>query len=103
MDLYESIYLSEIKKLKMPNCSIGNSITDSARVLLILDLLNLRESEPELCRNLLNYILNKTIFFDEKNLNNGFNWRNDKLGYKIELKMLFWALLASCQYAPKKF
>ena len=100
---FKTTYMKEIKRLITPNNSAGDLITESAHVLLILDLLNLKEQDPELCSNLLNFIINSTSFFSIENLDNDFNWRKDILGYKIELKMLYWALLASSQYTPMNF
>lgn len=91
-------YLSEIKKGLTSKGSINNLITKSAITLLILDLLNMKDRESALCSRLLNYILDTTRFFSLENLNKDFNWRIDKMAYKIELRMLFWALLACSQY-----
>jgi len=96
-------YINEIKKLVTPNGAIADLITASSRSLLILDLLNYKEQEPELCSKLLDFILNSTDFFSTENLNDDFNWRKDMLGYKIELKMLYWALLAISQYASLNY
>ncbi len=90
-------YLNELKKLMEPNGSIRNLITDSAQGLLIINLLDLKEHESEFCNNILNYIFNTTKFFNVDNLNRDFNWRIDKLGFSIELEMLYWALFASSQ------
>ncbi|MFX0034854.1 MAG: hypothetical protein ACFE9I_04335 [Candidatus Hermodarchaeota archaeon] len=95
---FKSNYINEIKKLILSNGSVNEIISDSARALLIIDLLNLKEQESDLCSNLLNFIFNRIHFFDPENLNIDFNWRKDKLGYKLELRMLFWALLANSQY-----
>lgn len=93
-------YIDKIKKLISSNGSIDDLITKSARALLIFDLLNLKEQESDLCSNLLNYIINKTSFFSMENLDINFNWRSDILGFKIELEILYWALLASSQFPP---
>ena len=100
LKLFETPYINEIKKLMTSNGSINDLITDSARVLLIFDLFKLKDQEPEICSKLLNCILSTTDFFNIENLDQNFNWRNDKLGFKIELEMLYWALLASSQYTP---
>jgi len=97
---FETLYINEIKKFISPNGSINDLVTESARALLIFDLLNLKNKEPELCSLLLNYIIDTTDFFNIENLDQNFNWRNDKLGFKIELEILYWALLASSQYIP---
>ncbi len=97
---FETPYINEIKKFISPNGSINDLVTESARALLIFDLLNLKNKEPELSSLLLNYIIDTTDFFNIENLDQNFNWRNDKLGFKIELEILYWALLASSQYIP---
>ncbi len=94
-------YTHEIKKLITSNGSINDLITESARALLIFDLLNLKEMESEFCNRLFNFILTKTRFFITENLGTKFNWRSDILGFKIELQMLYWALLASSVYASR--
>lgn len=93
-------YFNELKKLIASNGSINNLFTDSTKALLIMDLLELKELEPDICSALLNYLMKSTAFFNLTNLNKELNWRNHQLGYKIELKMLFWALFASSRYAP---
>ena len=98
LEQFRVYYINEIKKLIEPNGSIRSLITDSSQVLLIFNLLDVNDHEQELCDNLLNYILNTTKFFDIENLDKDFNWQTDKMGFKIELEILYWALLASSQY-----
>ncbi|MFX1410573.1 MAG: hypothetical protein ACFFA6_09485 [Promethearchaeota archaeon] len=95
---FKSLYNNELKKLIKSNGSINDIITDSARTLLIFDLLDLKQQESEFCMRLLDFITNSTQFFNLDKINKEFNWRTDKLGYKVELKMLFWAILARSQY-----
>ena len=97
---FNTPYLDELKKRLTSKGSIGDLITDSARTLLILDLLDLKDQESVLCSRLLHYIMNATDFFTLDNLERDFNWRIDKIAYKVELRMLFWALLACAQYSP---
>ena len=97
---FESTYSNEIKKLITSNGSIKDLITQSAKALLIFELLSLNKQEFEICNKLLNYVLNTTDFFNTENLNQDFNWQKDKLGFKIELEILYWTLLASSQYFP---
>jgi hypothetical protein len=97
---FNTPYIDELKKRLTSKGSIGDLITDSARALLILDLLDLKDQESVLCSRLLQYIMNTTDFFTLDNLEKDFNWRIDKVAYKIELRMLFWALLACAQYSP---
>ncbi len=93
-------YFNELKKLIASNGSINNLYTDSTKALLIIDQLELKELEPDICSDLLNYLMKSTAFFNLTNLNKELNWRSHQLGYKIELKMLFWALFASSRYTP---
>ncbi|MFX1363905.1 MAG: hypothetical protein ACFFCE_14005 [Promethearchaeota archaeon] len=98
---FKSLYTNEIKKLLTPNGSINDLITDSAKALLIFDLLKLKEKEVEISGKLLNYISKTTDFFNIENLDKKFNWTNDKLGFKVELEILYWALLGYSQYISK--
>lgn len=97
---FKTSYIDEIKKKLTSKGAIGDQITDSARTLLILDLLDLKDQESVLCSRLLQYVMNTTDFFTLDNLEKDFNWRIDKIAFKIELRMLFWALLACTQYSP---
>jgi hypothetical protein len=99
----KEIFAKRIKKLIAKNGSINNLITESARTLLIFDLLDLKKQEPDLYSNLLNFVLNKTSFFSIESIDEGFNWRSDKLCFKIELEMLYWTLLACSQFAPNEY
>ena len=100
LEQFRDPYINELKKALAPNGSISNLITDSARTLLIIDLLDLKDQESTLCGHLLNYVINSTVFFSLENPHRDFNWRIDKLAYKVELRMLFWALLACSRYKP---
>ena len=97
---FKTSYIDEIKKMLTSKGAIRDQITDSARTLLILDLLDLKDQESVLCSRLLQYVMNTTDFFTLDNLEKDFNWRIDKIAFKIELRMLFWALLACTQYSP---
>ncbi len=92
-------YAEEIKNLIMPNGSVNDLVSESSRALLILDLLDLKHTEPELWNNLFNFILTKTRFFTTENLDSRFNWRSDPIAFKIELQMLYWALIACSVYS----
>ncbi|MHA1884566.1 MAG: hypothetical protein ACXAAI_11425 [Promethearchaeota archaeon] len=94
------LYIDEMKKHFISEGVGGDLLTTAAKVLLILDLLDVKEQEVALCNRLLNYLTASTSFFSLDNLDKDFNWRIDQLAYKVELKMIFWVLLASSQYAP---
>lgn len=91
---FKSLYMSKIKKLITGNGIINDTITDSARALLIIDLLDLNKAEYAICKSLLTYIIKSVTYFNSEDLKKEFNWKTDKLGYTIELRMLFWSLLA---------
>ncbi|MFW9781783.1 MAG: hypothetical protein ACFFFB_05810 [Candidatus Heimdallarchaeota archaeon] len=100
---FKTDYLTELKKLVTSKGSINDSLTESARVLLILSMLDVKDQEHVLCTRLLNFITTSTTFFSLEKLDKDFNWRIDQLAYKIELRMLFWSLLACSQYTPMDF
>ena len=95
---FKAFYLKETKKKIEQKKNIELTITTASRMLLILDLLELKRVEFNTCQRLLKYITSVTKFFDIENLKNYFNWKSDKSGFTVELRMLFWALLASSQY-----
>ncbi|MBY8985773.1 MAG: hypothetical protein KGD65_11930 [Candidatus Lokiarchaeota archaeon] len=100
---FNVVYINELKKHLTPKGSVNELITESAKMLLILNLLNVQNQESLLCNRLLNFIIDSTDYFNIENHNKDFNWRIDKLAYKVELKMLFWALLACSQYTNSNF
>jgi len=95
---YKNLYLNELKKLISHNGLVKETLTDSAKTLLIIDLLELKDQEDEIINNLFNKLLNNWEFFNTQQLNKELDWSCDNLGYKIELRMLFWTLLAYFQY-----
>ncbi|MFW9878672.1 MAG: hypothetical protein ACFFG0_36800 [Candidatus Thorarchaeota archaeon] len=98
IDQLKTLYINELKRsinLQSPGDEL---LTESARILLVFDILKIKETESELCTRLLNTILNKTSFFFMDNIDKEFNWRSDKLCFNIELEMLYWTLLAYSQY-----
>jgi len=96
---FKAIYSQNLKTLMGQDGSIKQTITDSARALLIIDLLDLKKQEFSVSQKILRYVVTGTKFFN-LDFNKDFNWQAESLGYKVELRMLFWALLASSQYQP---
>ncbi len=96
-------YVAELKRNLTSKETTSVLITTMAKSLLIFDLLELKEQEAVLCSQLLDSIMNSSQFFELENANQDFNWRTDKLAYKIELKMLFYALFACSRYFPLNF
>lgn len=74
------------------------TLTEISQLLLIIDLLNLKQSEDELIQDLAKRVHTTTNFFNADGANSDFYWKNDTTAYLIELSMLFWTLLAIYQY-----
>jgi len=98
LNIFKNVYNSEIKKLITPKGLINNNLTDTSRALLIFDLLDLKIEEFTIVNTLFRNIIRYSNFFSDENLEEDFNWRNNKLALKVELRMLFWTILASLQY-----
>ncbi|TET02179.1 MAG: hypothetical protein E3J90_02725 [Promethearchaeota archaeon] len=91
-------YLSALKNKISANGSLNENITETARGLLSLQLLGLQDKELNIISGFLNFLnQNVNMFKDESNFAE-FDWKNDKIAFKIELRMLFWVLLAFSQY-----
>ena len=95
---FKGVYLKELKKYQSENGSINNIVSDTSKTLLILEMLDLKDKEKDFCDQMVNYITSEPLFFDSSDLDSDFNWQKDKLGYLVELRMLFWALIACSRY-----
>jgi len=91
-------YLAELENQILPNGSVNGNITDTARTLLTLVLLNSTENKISMTSKLLKFLNQNINFFIENQEFGEFNWNNNKIAFKIELRMLFWMLLALSQY-----
>ena len=80
--------------LLSPNGLINNNVTDSSRVLLILDLVN--QKDKDFSKRLINSILSNFEAFFE--IYPQFNWKTDIVALKTELRLLFWFSLAMLRY-----
>ena len=98
LNIFKNPYNTEIKKLISPTGLINNNLTDTAKALLIYDLLELRIDEFATIDTLLNNIIRYSNFFEEVDFKD-FNWMKNKLALKVELRMLFWTLLAFLQFS----
>jgi len=74
------------------------TITELSQLLLIIDLLNIKDQEQELVADLLDTIINTTTFFNSDMQNKKPYWKQDIISLKIELEMLFWVLIAALEY-----
>lgn len=91
-------YLTELEQLILPDGSVNGNITDTTRTLLILVLLNSAENDISITSELLKFLNHNLNFFIENQEFGDFNWNTNKTAFKIELRMLFWMLLALSQY-----
>ncbi|MBY8987873.1 MAG: hypothetical protein KGD61_05415 [Candidatus Lokiarchaeota archaeon] len=91
-------YIVELEKQMLPNGSVNGNITDTARTLLTLVLLNSTGKEISIVSELLKFLTQNLNFFIENQDFGDFVWNHNKIAFKIELRMLFWMLLALSQY-----
>jgi len=91
-------YLHELKNLISPNGSLNENITETARGLLSLQLLDLKDKELDIISGFIKFLNQNLNLFKGESSFNEFDWKNDKIAFKIELRMAFWLLLALSQY-----
>ncbi len=99
LNIFKNPYNTEIKKLISPMGLVNNNLTDTTKALLLYDLLELRIDEFATINALLNNIISYSNFFEEADFKEDFNWMNNKLAFKVELRMLFWTLLTFLQFS----
>jgi len=92
-------YLNELKNLELSNGFLNESITETARILLSLVLLDLNDKGLNIIPELLNFLNQNITMFKNEDKINEFDWKKDKIAFKVELRMLFWLMLAFSQYA----
>ncbi len=95
---FKEPYLHELKNIVSSNGSLNDSITETARGLLSLQLLDLKDKELNIISGFVNFLNQNLNMFKEESSFNEFYWKNDKIAFKIELRMGFWLLLALSQY-----
>jgi hypothetical protein len=94
----QTSYLTELEKQILPNGSVNGNTTDTSRTLLTLTLLNSTGKEIGLISELLGFLNQNINFFSEDLDFDNFNWHKNKIAFKIELRMLFWMLIALSQF-----
>lgn len=95
-------YLELVKSSLDFDGSINGIISDTAIVLLTMELLDLIDKEPEICQRMSEFIVNYGIFFNPSLETQHIAWGIDELGYSMELQMLFWGLFALGVSNPAK-
>ncbi len=91
-------YLNKLKNVLSSNGSLNDSITETAKGLLSLQILGLQDKELDIISGFLTYLNQNVNMFKDRSNFSEFYWKNDKIAFKIELRMLFWVLLAFSQY-----
>ncbi len=91
-------YLTLLEERKLPDGSFNGSTTETARILLTLVLLDSNSEEISLIPGLLKFLDQNLNFFKKNQGVDDFNCYNNKIAFKIELRMLFWMLVALSQY-----
>ncbi len=96
----ESLYLEITEKFlgKYPN---EMNLSQMAKVLLCTNLLQETEKNVSVFEDVFTHLKESVYFFDIKKSQNLFNWQQDKVAFKIELRMLYWILLALIFTYPK--
>lgn len=74
------------------------TITEAAQTLLIIDLLGKKNEATQIIENLLTHVNNTTTYFSTDNKVKNFSWEEEILALIVELRMVFYALLANYQY-----
>jgi hypothetical protein len=98
LSIFREPYLNELKSKLSPDGSLNENITETARSLLSLQLLDLQDKELNIISGFLNFLNQNVNMFKDESKFTEFNWKNDKIAFKIELRMLFWLLIAFSQY-----
>ncbi len=91
-------FLKQLKQSITKNGSINNNLTDTAKFLLMASLLNFKNKIKDDINQMKNYIQNETILFSNPKRIKKLNWNVDNLGCKIEIRILYWILLALSQF-----
>jgi hypothetical protein len=91
-------YLTELEKQILPDGSVNGNTTDTARTLLTLVLIDSTGKESRAIPELLGFLSHNITYFSDTEDFYNFNWHQNKIAFKLELRMLFWILLALSQY-----
>jgi hypothetical protein len=89
---YNEKYLNAIKTLLMENGSIQNRITDTAKSLLVLTELGLKNTAE--AKFMIRFLQYETRMFADVVAQEPLGWMNEGIGYELELKLAYWTLLA---------
>lgn len=91
-------FLTQLEENLSPNGGINNNLTDTSKFYLIASMLDIDEKINSKIVDMINFIKSETKFFDEEEAPTSLSWKKDNLGYKLEVRMLYWALIALSQF-----
>ncbi len=91
-------YLEVLKDNLSLNGSINNTLTDTSKFLIMASTLNIYDEIKDEIEKMKNYIRFETTFFYNEKGSNNLNWNTDNISYKLEIRMLYWTLLALSQF-----
>ena len=81
---------------------IKKTITDTAKVLITIGLFGAYHKYEEICEQMVDFIIEKGIYFDPDQAERISSWANESIEYEIELTRSYWALLALMVFKPIK-
>ncbi|MBN2157575.1 MAG: hypothetical protein JW776_16125 [Candidatus Lokiarchaeota archaeon] len=93
---YMDLVISEIDE---EGC-IKQTITDTAKVLITIGLFGDYDRYYEICEQMVNFIVEKGVYFDPDQVERTSSWANENIEYEIELTKSYWALLALMAFKP---
>ncbi|MHA1111312.1 MAG: hypothetical protein ACTSRE_09435 [Promethearchaeota archaeon] len=79
---------------------IKKTVTDTSKVLITMGLFGAYERYYEICEHMVNYILEKGVYFDSDQVERASSWANESIEYEIELTRSYWALMALMVFQP---
>ncbi len=94
---YPTIDLNGRYKVIADNDFHGVSISNIVKLLLIPKINSLYKLDEIVVKKAIDHIKSIKLFQDPSG-SSSFYWRDNKLALKMELRMLFWILLAFSQY-----
>ena len=91
-------YLKNFRKIIKKTDINEFSISQRVEILLIIDLFGIQDDESKYVKNLLDKLVKFAGFFRSEIEKDEFSWKDDKIAFAIEVKMLYWALIACLHY-----
>ncbi len=93
---YMDLVIAEINE---DGC-IKKTVTDTSKVLITMGLFGAYERYYEICEQMVNFIIEKGVYFDPDQAERASSWANENIEYEIELTRSYWALMALMIFLP---